>query len=113
MPDKQFHSPAEVARELGISSATVLRRVHDGRLPALKVSERIYRIPAAAFERYKAGTLEEPFVAPLGATKPRPRFGRDEALPSTAHDKRTPRAPGAAPTRRRPRTPSADLRGIR
>ena len=81
MQDKQFYSPAEVARELGISSTTVLRLVHGGRLPALRISERIYRIPATSFERYKTGTLEEPFAATLGPVKPRPRFGADERLP--------------------------------
>jgi excisionase family DNA binding protein len=90
---KQFYSPAEVAHELGISSTTVLRLVHDGRLPALRISERIYRIPTASFERYKTGTLEEPFGAALGPVKPRPRFGADERLPDVTPDDGTHRAP--------------------
>jgi excisionase family DNA binding protein len=94
--DKQFYSPAEVAHELGISSTTVLRLVHDGRLPALRVSERIYRIPAASFERYKAGTVEEPFMAALGPLKPRPRFGSDERQAEAASDNETRRAPAGA-----------------
>jgi len=81
MQEKPFYSPAEVARELDISSTTVLRLIHDGRLPAIRVSERIYRIPAASFERYKTGTLEEPVMARLGPLKRRPRFGQGEALP--------------------------------
>lgn len=93
MQDKQFYSPAEVARELGISSTTVLRLVHDGRLPALRISERIYRIPAATFERYKTGTLEGPFEAALGPVKPRPRFGADERLPDLTSNDGTHRAP--------------------
>ena len=93
MQDKQFYSPAEVARELGISSTTVLRLVHDGRLPALRVSERIYRIPAASFERYKSGTLEEPFTAALGPIAPRPRLGQDEPVPEGAWGEEAPRAP--------------------
>ena len=96
MQEKQFYSPAEVARALGISSTTVLRLVHDGRLPALRVSERIYRIPAASFERYKSGTLEEPFAAALGPLKPRPRFGKGERLPDVASTDATQRAPAAA-----------------
>ena len=96
MQDKQFYSPAEVARELGISSTTVLRLVHDGRLPALRISERIYRIPTASFERYKTGTLEEPFRAALGPEKPRPRFGADERLSEAPSDMETPRAPAGA-----------------
>ncbi len=97
MQEKQFYSPAEVAHELGISSTTVLRLIHDGRLPALRVSERIYRIPTASFQRYKAGTLEEPFRAAMGPVRPRPRFGDDERLPDVdAHDA-TRRAPAVVP----------------
>ena len=96
MQDKQFYSPAEVAHELGISSTTVLRLIHDGQLPALRISERIYRIPAASFERYKTGTLEEPFRALLGPVKPRPRFGADERLPEAPSDMETRRAPAGA-----------------
>lgn len=96
MQNKQFFSPAEIAQELGISSTTVLRLVHDGRLPALRISERIYRIPAASFERYKTGMLEEPFTAALGPEKPRPRFGADERLPEAASDTETRRAPAGA-----------------
>ena len=96
MQDKQFFSPAEIAHELGISSTTVMRLVHDGRLPALRVSERIYRIPAASFERYKAGTLEEPFRAALGPEKPRPRFGADERFSEALSDMETRRAPAGA-----------------
>ena len=66
----------------------MLRLVHDGRLPALRVSQRIYRIPAAAFERYKAGGIEQPLTTSLGPIRPRPRFGEDERLPD-ASDERT------------------------
>lgn len=93
MQDKQFYSPVEVALDLGISSTTVLRLIHDGRLPALRVSERIYRIPAAGFERYKTGTLEEPFIAALGHLMPRPRFGADESIPERASTDDVRRAP--------------------
>jgi excisionase family DNA binding protein len=81
---KPFYSPAEVAAELGISSTTVLRLIHDGRLPAIRVSERIYRIPAAGYERYTAGTLEAPFVARLGPVRRRPRLGQREEIPLPA-----------------------------
>ena len=104
MQDKQFYSPAEVARELGISSTTILRLIHDGRLPALRVSDRIYRIPAVSFERYKAGTLEEPFIAALGPVTPRPRFGEDERLPEGDSTEEARRAPVGARGRRPPRS---------
>jgi excisionase family DNA binding protein len=86
-----FLSPAEIAQELGISSTTVLRMIHNGELPAIRVSERIYRIPAASFEMFKAGTLKVPDVAPLGPGKRRPRLGRGERLP-TSHSSLTARA---------------------
>lgn len=81
MQTKPFLSPGDVAEELGISSATVLRMIHAGSLPAILVSERIYRIPSASFEMYKAGTLRPTTLAPLGGTKPRPRPGELETLP--------------------------------
>ena len=63
---KQFLSPADVARELDISTSTVLRLIHAGDLPAIAVSARIYRIPMASFEMFTAGTLTQPAMAPLG-----------------------------------------------
>jgi excisionase family DNA binding protein len=82
MHGKQFLSPSEIATELGISSTTVLRLIHAGELPAIRVSERIYRIPNASFEMYKAGTLQTPEVSPLGGRRPRPVLGKGEELPT-------------------------------
>ena len=82
MQKKQFLSPADVARELAISSTTVLRMIHSGELPAILVSDLIYRIPAASFEMYKAGTLRAAALAPVGGVKPRPRLGQGEPLPA-------------------------------
>lgn len=81
MQQKQFLSPAEIADELDISSTTVLRMIHSGELPAILVSERIYRIPVASFEMYKAGTLRIAGLAPMGGVKPRPQLGHGERLP--------------------------------
>ncbi len=82
MRTKLFLSPIEVAAELSISPSTVLRLIHEERLPAIKVSDRIYRIPVAAFEKYKAGALEAAFVARVSeSTKPRPRIGAGEVIP--------------------------------
>lgn len=44
-------SPAEVAKRLGMSRTTVLRRIADGDLLATKVGTH-HRIPLAEFERY-------------------------------------------------------------
>lgn len=82
MHDKQFLSPADIALELSVSSATVLRLIHDGRLPAIHVSERIFRIPRASFELYKAGELREPTLAPLRRKAGRrPPLSEGEPLP--------------------------------
>jgi len=81
MPQKPFLSPADIARELDISSTTVLRMIHSGELPAILVSDRIYRIPDESFEMYKAGTLRADTLAPVGGPKPRPRLGQGEELP--------------------------------
>lgn len=43
--DKPFYSPAEVANLAGLHSSTILNYIRDGRLHAVKLSERTYRIP--------------------------------------------------------------------
>lgn len=78
---KPFLTPAEIASELDISSATVIRLIHKGELPAIHVSERIYRIPAATFEMYKAGRLRTATPAPLRSVRQEPRLGEGETLP--------------------------------
>jgi excisionase family DNA binding protein len=78
-----FLSPAEVAAELRVSTSTVLRLIRSGRLPAIAVSERIYRIPAATLERFLDGKLRTPGgLAPIRRVSgPAPRFGEGERLP--------------------------------
>ncbi len=90
MQKKQFLSPAEIAQELSVSSTAVLRMIHTGKIPAIRVSDRIYRIPRASFEMYKPGMLRAPDLAPMGGVRPRPQLGRGESLP---------RAGGLAATR--------------
>ena len=81
MHTKNFISPADVAEELDVSSATVLRLIHAGALPAIRVSERIYRIPIASFEMYKAGTLRGLPAIRLRRVAAQPRLGEGEDLP--------------------------------
>jgi len=50
---KRFLTTSEVASELRVSTDTVLRLIQSGTLPALRVSERLYRVPAPAFARFK------------------------------------------------------------
>lgn len=60
---KRFYTPQEVAALLSVSPTTVMSRIHDGTLPAVRVSERIYRIPVPAFERF-VSTRPMPSFAP-------------------------------------------------
>ncbi len=45
---KAVYSPTEIARILGVSTQTVLDRIHDGSLYGVRLSPRIYRIPLGA-----------------------------------------------------------------
>ena len=55
MPGRYF-TIKETAERLAISHDTVSRLIERGELPAIRVSERLYRIPAPALERYESGT---------------------------------------------------------
>ena len=48
---KAFYSPAEVAQLASLSSSTILNYIHEGRLAAVRLSERTYRIPRKAVIR--------------------------------------------------------------
>ena len=77
-----FLSPGEVAAELRVSTSTVLRLIRSGRLPAIAVSARIYRIPVATLERFLDGTLRTPGLATIRERRgPAPRLGTDESVP--------------------------------
>lgn len=44
-----YLSPAEVAQKLGISKATVYKKIHDGEWECTKISDRIYRFEEHQF----------------------------------------------------------------
>jgi excisionase family DNA binding protein len=52
--DRPFYSPAEVARLVGVHPSTILNYIHEGRLSAVRLSERTYRIPARAVAKLLA-----------------------------------------------------------
>ena len=68
--NRPFYSPAEVAALAGVSSSTILNYVHTGRVAAVRLSERTYRIPRKAVLRLlgSAGSaptlVEEPTRSP-------------------------------------------------
>jgi len=59
-PTKAFYSPHEVAEMASLHSSTILNYIASGRLYAVKLSERTYRIPARAV----IGLLEPERLAP-------------------------------------------------
>jgi len=73
--NKRFYTPHEAAEILQVSSSTVMNLIHDGKLPATRVSDRIYRISVPALERFAAGVPATAFevtfrrvhqIAPIG-----------------------------------------------
>ena len=53
--DRLYYTPKEVAEMLRISDDAVLDLIHRDELPALRVSARIIRIPAAGFDSWREG----------------------------------------------------------
>lgn len=48
---KSFYSPAEVADLAAVSTSTILNYIKVGKLPAVRLSERLIRIPRKAVVR--------------------------------------------------------------
>lgn len=61
---KAFYSPHEVAAMASVHPSTILNYIATGRLYAVKLSERTYRIPVRAV----MGLLEPARVAPSSMT---------------------------------------------
>lgn len=53
--DRRYYTPREVADLLRVSPTTVMKMIHEHRLYAVHVSERIYRVPIGALRRLQAG----------------------------------------------------------
>jgi excisionase family DNA binding protein len=52
--ERPFYSPADVAELAGVHPSTILNYIRDGKLFAIRLSERTYRIPARAVLRLLA-----------------------------------------------------------
>jgi|TARA_Y100000310_G_scaffold268830_1_gene281680 excisionase family DNA binding protein len=48
----KYLTPREVAEQLNISRETVLRRIRTGKLNALKIGNRVYRISETDLEKF-------------------------------------------------------------
>jgi len=52
---ERYYTIKEAAERLRVSHDTISRLITSGELPAIRVSQRLYRIPAPALERYESG----------------------------------------------------------
>lgn len=57
---KAFYSPGEVAEMLGLHPDTILNYVHAGRVAAIQLSARTYRIPQREVRRLTAPETLKP-----------------------------------------------------
>lgn len=83
--DKLYYTPKEVATALAISDDAVLDLIDRGDLPALRVSPRIIRIPIAAFDLWRSGTLPRRRRVAIRPATRRVAIGAGENLPERAH----------------------------
>jgi excisionase family DNA binding protein len=64
---KAFYSPGEVAEMLGLHPDTILNYIHGGRIFAIQLSARTYRIPQREVRRLIAPeTLKPPRIVQRG-----------------------------------------------
>lgn len=78
---ERWYSIKEVAERLKVSHDTVSRLVDRGELPAIRVSERIVRIPVPAFEFYVSGREVTPRQVVRQRVSEGVKFGADERSP--------------------------------
>ena len=52
--ERRYYTPREVSDLLRVSPTTVLKLIHERRLYAVRVSERIYRVPVGALSKFQA-----------------------------------------------------------
>ncbi len=49
---KAFYTPAEVAGIVGVSDQTILERIHTGKLYAVRLGPRLFRIPLGSLMQF-------------------------------------------------------------
>jgi excisionase family DNA binding protein len=77
----RWYSIKEAAERLDVSHDTVSRLVERGELPAIRVSERIVRIPVSAFEFYASGRKADPRRVVRRSVPKGVQFGAQEPAP--------------------------------
>ena len=82
--ERRYCTPHEVAERLGVSPDTVMRRIHAGEMPALRVSERVYRIPIKAFELWEQGWVPRHRRVVVRRVDTREEIGADEPVPEAS-----------------------------
>ena len=83
---KAFYAPGDVAQLVGVSPSTILNWIHAGRLSAVRLSERTYRIPRRAVLRLVApGVVDAPRTddQPDAAAEPTEADAEDRLLVSS------------------------------
>ena len=53
--ERRYYTPREVSELLRVSPTTVMKLIHERRLFAIHVSDRIYRVPIGAVRRFQTG----------------------------------------------------------
>ncbi|HEX7612554.1 MAG TPA: helix-turn-helix domain-containing protein [Candidatus Limnocylindrales bacterium] len=84
--DRVYYTPKEIAELLRISDDAVLDLIRRDEIPALRVSSRIIRIPAAGFDAWREGrgpVRRRVRIAALPGEKPA-KIGEGEELPDRA-----------------------------
>lgn len=77
----RYLTPAEAAAELRVSTDTVLRVIASGDLPAIRVSQRVIRIPRPAFELFREGRKPQRRRVVIRHVSEEPEFGKGELIP--------------------------------
>jgi len=84
---KALYAPAEVAALVGLSSDTILSYIHAGRLFAIKLSARTYRIPQREVARFMGQAVapsrmvDEPHGGQAAVEALHQRFREEERKP--------------------------------
>jgi hypothetical protein len=78
---KLYHTRHEVAEILDISEDAVIDLINRGEVPAIRLPERIIRVPIAAFDRWREGYQPRRRAVSIAPARRRVQLGAGEPLP--------------------------------